>query len=89
MSNVSKAVQTTLHQTHKQKKSFKHAKIFGVALSIYTSREGQYEIKTIVTPHNETDTGILNKNEVTFETNNRTFLQLIAIGVNLKNFIRS
>ena len=48
-------------------------KNFWVALSIYTSREGQYEIKKNVTPHNETDTGIRNKNVVTFEKTTEHF----------------
>ena len=65
---------------------------------IYTTREGhtlraeyegQYEIKIYFAPHNETETGVLNKNVATVETNNRKFPKLIAIGVNLKNLIYS
>ena len=73
-------------------------KVSSVALSIYTSREGhtlraeyegQYKIKIYVAPHNETDTGVLNRNVATVETNYRKFPKLIAIGVNLKNLIYS
>ena len=40
-------------------------KKIGAAFSFYTTCEGQYEIKVYVVPHNETDTGVLNKNVVT------------------------
>ena len=36
-----------------------------------------------------TDTGVLNKNVVTVETNNRNLSQLVAISVNLKSLINS
>ena len=44
-----------------------------VTLAIYATREGQYEIKIYVAPHNETYTSVLNKIAVTVETNNRNF----------------
>ena len=67
-----------VRHTSRRKVSSMPKKFWG-GLSIYTTREGhtlraeyegQYEIKVYVAPHNETDTGVLNKNVATVETNN-------------------
>ena len=74
---------------HKLTKSFKHAKKIGVTLPIYTTSEGQCKIEIYVSLHNETDTGVVNKNEVTVEKKSRKFPQLNAISINLKKLIYS
>ena len=45
----------------------------GFTLPIYTTSEGQCKIEIYVAPHNETDTGVVNKNVVTVEKRTEKF----------------
>ena len=58
-------------------------------LNPYKTVVSHLNTKIHVAPPNETDTGTLNQDVVTVETNYSKFLQIIAIGVNLWNLIYS